>query len=156
MEAANSTETLFEVLPPKDSDRYTMLLEFCETNRSKVLASLPWVAGELVDGGPGFDGMFEYIRQNGGTSRFIDVEKGWFSKNLSFKTKERLMQACPGVINIPSASIVMSALRNVAIVNAIREKTISVSEIVRKYGVSKRYIFQLKSKFGLNTPEALA
>lgn len=153
MGKAKPTGTPFYVIPLEGSEEYTLLIAFCENNRTAVLASMPWVAGELVECGLGFRGLFKYVRRHGGNLVKIDLKNGWFTKEFGPEKRDRLLKMGDGVLYVPSANSLISSLRNVAIDNAIKEKTSSLAAIARKFGITTRSVRSRRSQLRMNNPE---
>lgn len=147
-------EVFFECIPPKSSERYLGLLEFCHTNHSYVLASLPFIASEIAEY-CGYPAFFELIREKGGTK--INIAGGHnklkerYALSISPANYERMLFHMENDwVDLPSAWGVFVALRRTAILSEITQKKLPKTpapslprSFARKYGVSERYIRKL-------------
>lgn len=163
----NSFDTLFECIPDPGTAKHSLLLDFCKTNHSYVLASLPFIAAEIAEF-CGYYAFFELIREFGGSK--INIAGGpemlvnRYGISISDTDYKKLQHhvACDWV-DLPSAWGVFVALRRTAIMSEVTQSHIPPPSqtklnratlnrtLAQKYGVSERYVRKLARSIPVTT-----
>ena len=123
------------------------LLTFCERNKARVLAALPWIAAEFA-GQEDFPSMFCFIRRFSGARLYVSRDLGRFRAAIGIDISEALHRqilrgaGATGIVDIPSAWGVFLALRRVAVIEAVALGT-DRRDTARRFGVSERALRSL-------------
>ncbi|GFM74373.1 hypothetical protein PSCICO_44120 [Pseudomonas cichorii] len=142
--------TLFSGLPESHDHRFSQIESFYSQHRVTLLCTLPWLAAELAEN-DGILAMSCFIRRYGGSRLYINKSHHDFLEKIeiiiSEKTYKQLLThaGASGSIDIPSAWGIFSALRKVAIQQAITED-MPAQKIANCFGVTERHLRNLAHK----------
>ncbi|QWT39472.1 hypothetical protein [Dickeya dadantii] len=133
---------IFSGLPSIDDPRFYLFENFYRNNKIEVLATLPWLASEVIEN-DGFDIMLEFVRRYGGCRIYINKNYAAFTQKagiaLSEKTYRNMLlhSASDSVLDIPSAWGIYLKLRNVAI-RLLLQSDVNLEQIARDFGMTER------------------